>query len=156
MCACVRGSLHFFFLVLWAMSSTLPMAKEPAPTLCHEATDETCSVETRLEAINTGVAAERTIDIALQGALKPYQHVPWAEWPSWARGVFGRLHPSISGCAAFTAQMKDTGALTGPGRATTAAATQMGLQTKVVWSSSAMNAPVSRNMSVISRRQVLT
>ena len=90
-------------------------------------------VEAQLTAPTVEVATESPVRIELRGALKPFQLVPYGQWPSHAKALFRRLHPSISGCAAFAAQMRGTGLLTGCGCATTDAAKEQGLQTKVVW-----------------------
>ena len=90
-------------------------------------------VEAQLTAPTVEVAAESPVRVELRGALKPFQLVPYGQWPSHAKALFRRLHPSISGCAAFAAQMRGTGLLTGCGCATTDAAKEQGLQTKVVW-----------------------
>ena len=90
-------------------------------------------VEANLTAPAAAVATESTMRVELHGALKRFQSVPFGEWPPHAKASFRRLHPSISGCAAFTAQMRGTGFLKGCGCATTAAAKEQGLRTKVEW-----------------------
>ena len=132
---------HDPFIGPVTMSTVWAPVEDSEQTRCHEAAEATRRVVARLAASAVDVSTETMVGIELEGTLKQFQGLPWEKWPSWARGLFGRLYPrSIYGCSAFATQMKGTGMLTGPGCATTAAASSMGLQTTVIWDGTANRA----------------
>jgi hypothetical protein len=115
-----------------------------------------CGNEPGPAAPRSDVSNVSTVSIELQGKLLPFQHMPWDAWPLWARGLFRRLHPTISGCAAFSVQMRGLGMLSGPGGATSAAAAQMGLESNVVWCNTSHRAAARLALAELCEEEDLT